>query len=74
MYRGRAHLDEHIAWTGQRYPDLGRLEQDRGSDQDPLGDSCSFDGSGQDPPQELGFQETENVGVDHVEQDDDPQR
>jgi hypothetical protein len=38
MYRGRAHLDEHIASTGQRYPDLGRLEQDRGSDQDPLGD------------------------------------
>ena len=26
MYRGRDHLDEHIASTGQRYPDLGRLE------------------------------------------------
>ncbi len=26
MHRGRAHLDEHIASTGQRYPDLGRRE------------------------------------------------
>ncbi len=26
MYRGRAHLDEHIASTGQRYRDLGGLE------------------------------------------------
>ncbi|HWM17042.1 MAG TPA: hypothetical protein VNP97_10695, partial [Microbacterium sp.] len=26
MYCGRAHLDEHIAWTGQRHLDLGRLE------------------------------------------------
>ncbi|MGV8968514.1 MAG: hypothetical protein ACOH2F_19795 [Cellulomonas sp.] len=26
MYCGRAHLDEHIASTRQRYPDLARLE------------------------------------------------